>query len=58
MDKEKDLNNINDINKKEDFDKNFFTGVLQESFDFYEQNEKENTKNNTSTEDLINDKKN
>ena len=44
MDKEKDLNNINDINKKEDFDKNFFTGVLQESFDFYEQNEKENTK--------------
>ena len=57
MDKEKDINNINNTNKKEDLDKNCFNGAFQGSFDFYEQNEKENTKNNTSTEDLINDKK-
>ena len=43
----------NNTNKKEDLDKNCFNGAFQGSFDFYEQNEKENTKNNTSTEDLI-----
>ena len=56
MEKEKELSNINNSNKKEELEK-FILLPLQESFDFYEQNEKENQKNNTSTEDLLNDKK-
>ena len=55
MEKEKEINN--NINKKEDTEKmNSFPG-FQGSFDFYEQNEKDNQKNNTSIEEIINDKK-
>ena len=60
-------NNINNLNKKDDeiiennnfplFQSNSPHPNLQESFDFYEQTEKENQKNNTSIEDFANDKK-
>ena len=57
MEKENELNNINSNNKKEEQEKMPSPGNLQESFDLDEQNEIENQKNNTSTEDIITDKK-
>ena len=58
MDSEKELNNkINNINKKENQGHLSSQQALQESFDFYQQNEKDNQKNNTSVEELVNDKK-